>query len=160
MPVLNLPIVAIENDVGGTLGVGDTVTHPDFVVVGGFSDISRIRTPIAFFTAAHSLRSVFITGTGITSGTRRIFEIESATIAVFADDVLAAAGGPILVTGHVKGAHWRLRLLLEGLPILSYEPGQDGGKRRDLDLPDIGFHVSKLSGSRTITYEMELVETD
>lgn len=158
-PVLNQAIVALENDVGGPLLVGEAVTHPDFVIVSGFQDISRIRTPSAFFTAGHILRSIFLSGAGVTTGTRRIFEIENATTAVFADAVLPTASGPFVVSGHVKGAHWRFRLLLEGASVLTYEPGRDGGKRRDLDLPDIGFHVSRLSGMRTIAYELELVET-
>jgi hypothetical protein len=158
-PVLNRAIVALENDVGGTLSVGEAVAHGDFTVVSGFSDISRIRTPTPFFTAGHILRSAFVTGVGVLAGTRRIFEIENSTTAVFADPVLASPGGPFVVSGHVKGAHWRFRLLLEGSPILSYESGRDGGKRRDLDLVEIGFHVSRLAGVRSIAYELELVET-
>lgn len=156
--VTTQPLVALEQIVAGTLTVIDGVGDPGFTVVTSILDIERLVTPTAFFTNAHHMRTAFFSGVGITPGSRKIFEIESATTAVLADTALLAPGGPITVSGHVKGAYWEIRVFFDNNQVFKYGPGKDGGKQRDLVLPDLSINVSKLPGVHAVTYELTLAE--
>ena len=147
-----------------SLPIRETIT-PAITVTrqarGASPDLSFIETATDFFSAsAHNNRIANLTGASITDGDYEIFWVESPTKAHLVGHPLAAVGGPTAVTaGFLRGAHWRARVLLDNAQMFAFDVGQDGGKERDLRLPNLTANVSKLVGAFEIQYEFELVET-
>lgn len=128
---------------------------------GASPDLSFIETATDFFVAAqHNNRIIRLEGAGITNDDYTVFWVESATKALLVGHPLAAAGGPTAVTtAFLRGAHWKAKVLIDDVPVFEFDVGQDGGKERDLRLPDLTANVSKLVGTFEIAYELQLVET-
>lgn len=139
------------------LPAGTEVEHVDRA---GASNLGLLKTTSPFFDATqHVLRSVYLTGAGIADGVYRIFEVRDPMNAVLDGLPNPAVSTSEAVTGYVRGAHWELNVYFENTVMFTFDPGSDGGRDRDLLLPDLTINVSKFSGVRQIKYELRLAET-
>lgn len=139
-----------------TLPGGTLVEHVDRA---GVVNLGKLITTSAFFTDAHVLRSVFLAGAGISDGFYRILEVIDSMNAVLDGLPNPTVSTTEAVTGYVRGAHWRVSVLFETTEVFAFDPGRDGGRSRDLQMPDLSINVNRFVGSREIKYELHLAET-
>jgi hypothetical protein len=161
----SLPIREDLTDGGATLTVYRTARS-------GVSDTTYITSDTDEFDSSHDGRSIRLEGASINNGTYVIakggYKYDPGTTAYVADanSALISGNGPLsgagtqtASTAYLLGAHWRANIIFEGATVFSFDLGTDSGGVRDLLLPDLTINVSKFSGSKTIKYELELVET-
>jgi hypothetical protein len=135
----------------------------------GVNNTTVLKAASPVFTSAHNHREVYLSGSGITPGTYRIqvggmdynttettYEADSGAAVLFGNDPGAGTDTP--VTGYLKGAYWRAKVIYDGDTIFSFNPGSDGQGERDLLLPNLTVNVTGDTGSKVIKYEFELVE--
>ncbi len=138
------------------LPAGTTVEHVNRT---GAVNLAKLITTSAFFTSAHVLRSVYLEGAGLSNGYYRIFEVIDPMNAVLNGLANPAVGTVEAADGYVRGAHWRVSVRFESIEVFAFDPGRDGGRRRDLQMPNLSINVARFSGSREIRYELHLTET-
>jgi hypothetical protein len=124
-------------------------------------DLSTITIGAAFFDQGNEDGDIRLAGTGIIAGLYRVAYIISPTEAALATHPLAAVGGPTLVdtTATLVGSRWLARVKFDGNTVLEYDVGRDGAQQRDILMPDLTINISRFSGTKTLAFEFELVET-